>query len=145
MQIWLGKNAEPGPRDILWWKTYSPPVWLSNQKAGASDSLKTIDLMGIPIEEMMTNLKDRVGSCDDDPSKKQVIVVAPRSRTDLDPWTTGTDTGESEDWEWTELWTEWRHLNLDDIDLGQEGVMGTWKRVIGRRGLTAWKVGRRCR
>ena len=37
----------------------------------------------------------------------------------------------------------WRkHINLDDLDIGEEGVMGTVKRVLGRRGLAIWRVER---
>lgn len=39
----------------------------------------------------------------------------------------------------------WRqHINLDDMDFGDDGVLPTLKRVIGRRGLGVWKVERVC-
>lgn len=39
----------------------------------------------------------------------------------------------------------WRkHVNLDDLDFGDDGVAETLRRVVGRRGLGVWKVERVC-
>ncbi|KAL2365058.1 hypothetical protein RJZ56_002029 [Blastomyces dermatitidis] len=40
------------------------------------------------------------------------------------------------------LWSYARHLNLDDMDFGDDGVWPTLKRVVGRRGLNVWLVRR---
>lgn len=82
--------------------------------------------------------KAEMGAGPRDRNQTSVFVVAPRSRTDLDEWRDGRGRG----WRWEEVWTEWRHLNLDDVDFGEEGFGGTVRRVVGRRGLTAWKVRR---
>ena len=37
-----------------------------------------------------------------------------------------------------------RHVNLDDLDFGDDGVVETLKRVVGRRGLGLWRVERIC-
>ena len=37
-------------------------------------------------------------------------------------------------------WHYKRHLNLDDIDIVDDGVLGTIRRVIGRRGLAIFQV-----
>ncbi len=37
-----------------------------------------------------------------------------------------------------------RHVNLDDLDFGDDGVRPTLERVVGRRGLGVWKVDRIC-
>lgn len=37
------------------------------------------------------------------------------------------------------------HLNLDDMDWAEDGVLATLKRVVGRRGLGIWSVERICR
>ena len=42
------------------------------------------------------------------------------------------------------LWRYDRHLNLDDLDIVGEGVGGTLRRVLGRRGLVVWGVRRVC-
>jgi phosphatidylinositol glycan class Z len=42
------------------------------------------------------------------------------------------------------VWRHRQHLNLDDLDFGDDGFWNTIKRVIGRRGLGAWRVTRNC-
>lgn len=44
----------------------------------------------------------------------------------------------------THLETYRKHLNLDDMDFGDDGVLPTLRRVVGRRGLGVWKVQREC-
>lgn len=47
--------------------------------------------------------------------------------------------------EWKEVWRYRRHLNLDDLDFaGPGGPVAEVRRVVGRRGLGVWTVGRRC-
>lgn len=48
------------------------------------------------------------------------------------------------DLELTLQWRYRRHINLDDIDVGIEGVLPALKRVIGRRGIGIWSVARLC-
>lgn len=43
-----------------------------------------------------------------------------------------------------EVWRTRKHLNLDDLDFGGDGVWPTLKRVVGRRGLAVWRVTRSC-
>lgn len=42
-------------------------------------------------------------------------------------------------------WSHRRHINLDDLDIGEEGLGPTLARVLGRRGLGMWRVRRICR
>jgi GPI mannosyltransferase 4 len=42
-------------------------------------------------------------------------------------------------------WSYRKHINLDDIDVGEEGLWGTLGRVVGRRGIGIWSVRRVCR
>ncbi|KAK5086223.1 alpha 1,2 mannosyltransferase [Exophiala xenobiotica] len=44
----------------------------------------------------------------------------------------------------THLETYRRHINLDDMDFGDDGVLPTLSRVVGRRGLGVWRVEREC-
>lgn len=44
----------------------------------------------------------------------------------------------------TLAWHYRRHINLDDIDIGGQGLWGTLQRVVGRRGLGIWRVRRVC-
>ncbi|MCJ1406309.1 alpha 1,2 mannosyltransferase [Ptychographa xylographoides] len=162
MQIWLGEHfnnqvpdrhantpiealhihqRHPTGIDVLWWRTYSPPIWLLDGKAETTSTgagIRTIDLMGIPFAQFIAKMEERTGSCDGE--TRDIIVVAPRSSTELD----GFRDGKPEEWRWEEVWTEWRQLNLDDMDWAEDGVLGTVGRVVGRRGLGAWKVERIC-
>lgn len=75
-------------------------------------------------------------------------LVAPASSVELDAWREGEREGRKEGgFVLEEVWRYERHLNLDDLDVGGEGGEGVWgtvKRVVGRRGLVVWRVGRRC-
>lgn len=119
--------------EIFWWRTYSPPVWLLD-----GNRLKVTDLMGIDMEDMINRLRVGIGESCHEPG---VGLVAPKSSTGLDAWTEGAGDGALV---FEELWTYRRHVGLDDLDWGGEGVWQTLSRVVGRRGLTVWRVGRRC-
>ncbi|KKZ63741.1 hypothetical protein EMCG_01975 [[Emmonsia] crescens] len=92
------------------------------------------------------------------------LLIAPNSNTFLDkyiavgrnsPSVAGTDadadrTDENDEMDEGKvhslqlhlLWSYARHLNMDDMDFGGDGVWPTLKRVLGRRGLNVWLVGR---
>ncbi|KAK6522303.1 alpha 1,2 mannosyltransferase [Arthrobotrys megalospora] len=40
----------------------------------------------------------------------------------------------------TRVWGYRKHLNLDDIDFGDDGVVETVKRVVGKRGIVVYEV-----
>lgn len=44
----------------------------------------------------------------------------------------------------THLETYGRHINLDDMDFGDDGILPTLSRVVGRQGLGVWRVEREC-
>ncbi|MCJ1293844.1 alpha 1,2 mannosyltransferase [Xylographa carneopallida] len=152
MQLHLGAldastltPALPLNTTVLWWRTYSPPIWLLDGSA-----LQTVDLMGMPFPQFLGAIQNYTGSCDEKPETKggalaagslqDILVVVPHSGRELDLYRRGEVPG----WRWEEVWTAWRHFNLDDMDWGEDGVVGTLGRVVGRRGLTAWRVGREC-
>ena len=43
-----------------------------------------------------------------------------------------------------ELWSYRQHINLDDLDFGDDGVWPTLERVVGDRGLVVWNVRKIC-
>ena len=149
MQMWLGRQEGgghgwgEGVREVLWWRTYSPPVWLIDGNGGEG-GVETVDLMGVEVGEVMRVVGRSVGGCggEERGKGKGVVLVAPRSSVELDQWT-GADVGSGE-WVFEELWSYRRHLNLDDLDFGGDGVWATVKRVVGRRGLMAWTIRRNC-
>lgn len=123
---------------VFWWKTYPPPLWLlgtNNQTV-----ITTQDLMGIPGVEMIHHLDQTVPDC---PSPSDVYLVAPNSASFLDPYMPSSTT-RSPALELHPLWEYRKHLNLDDLDFGTDGVFPTLGRVIGRRGLGVWAVRRTC-
>ncbi|OAL50990.1 GPI mannosyltransferase 4 [Pyrenochaeta sp. DS3sAY3a] len=127
----------------FWWKTYSPPTWLLN---GKNEELTTIDLMGIPGDEMLEKLKAVLPPCRTRKpphieGRGAVYLVAPRSAYFLKPFQ------ENSKWEeisLEEVWTYRRHLNLDDMDFADDGFWKTMGRVVGDRGLVVWRVTRNC-
>lgn len=149
MQMWIGEHQADfqatGSADVIWWKTYSPPVWLLNTPR---DVLNTTDLMGIdgPLVEQVLRKKL---SC---PTKSQEIatfLVVPRTRDEPEIWKGESPERDAlkriRDVEWTLLHTIKRHIGLDDLDFADDGVLGTFRKVIERRGLDVWRISRKCR
>lgn len=122
--------------EVFWWRTYSPPVWLLD-----GNRLQVTDLMGLDVKQMFARLDTGL----QDGCHRSVGLVAPRSSTELDYWTTGGKTAEEGGGlVFEQVWTYTAHIGLDDLDFAGEGVWRTMERVIGRRGLTVWRVRRRC-
>jgi GPI mannosyltransferase 4 len=136
--IYLGTMSE-NVTDVFWWKTYSPPVWLLD---GKSSEVTTHNLMGMPSAQMIDQVLS-VSHCEGPKSAQQgmVLLVAPRSATFLDQYL-GKGTGQ--ELELDEIWSYKSHLNLDDMDFGDDGIWPTLQRVIGRRGLVVRRVRRYC-
>lgn len=137
------KESQSVSATVVWWKTYSPPLWLlgDNSTLPVDLNIDTQDLMGKPGPEMINDLEDLIPSC----RKKQklgskqpdaVFVVAPKSVTFLDQFLAPQSSESS--LELLELWNYRKHISLDDLDFGTDGVLPTLKRVIGRRGLGVW-------
>ncbi|KAF9884258.1 alpha 1,2 mannosyltransferase [Aspergillus nanangensis] len=131
---------------VLWWKTYSPPRWLIGDNSALRLEIDTRDMMGIPGPEMIEELQKLVSTC---PSKNRrssgtvdhvdsVYVVAPMSATFLDQYT--APSASSSKLELHKLWSYDKHINLDDLDFGDDGVFATLRRVIGRRGIAVWEA-----
>lgn len=100
--------------------------------------MTTMDLMGMDFDTFSRTVDGHVGGC----GHSGLGLVAPVSSMELDAWK--GERGEKGGFTLEELWRYGKHLNLDDLDVGGEGVWGTVKRVVGRRGLVVWRVGRRC-
>lgn len=127
----------------FWWKTYSPPTWLLN---GKNEELATVDLMGMPASDMLSNVTAALPPCRTRKPPKiagvgAVYLVAPRSAHALKPY---QDPANRDEIELEEVWSYRQHLNLDDMDFGDDGVWPTLSRVVGDRGLVVWRVTRNC-
>ncbi|KAJ5927944.1 GPI mannosyltransferase 4 [Penicillium verhagenii] len=130
---------------VFWWKTYSPPHWLLGpQEGNHTGQIDTLDLMGIPGLEMIQQLETAVPSCS---VSSPVYLVAPTSATFLDQYSSPSSVASSHTphLQLYRLWSYSKHLNLDDLDFGDDGVVETLNRVIGRRGLSVWSVRRSCK
>lgn len=73
--------------------------------------------------------------------KKGTYLVAPLSATWLDGY---LENKGHDGLRFREVWRYKRHLNMDDLDFGEDGVWNTLERVVGRRGLGIWRVTRTC-
>ncbi|KAF4124148.1 LOW QUALITY PROTEIN: GPI mannosyltransferase 4 [Geosmithia morbida] len=139
-------SQQPDATTAIWWKTYTPPIWLLN---GKNEVLRTHDVMGMKGESLYDELY-KLATCDipADRRNKEYLkekngtyLIAPASATWLDPYlpNKGLD-----GLRFREVWRHRQHLNLDDLDWGEDGVFNTLSRVIGRRGLVAWRVTKSC-
>lgn len=135
-QLWVGKQQ--GIQQAFWWKTYSPPTYLLGEN---HQGLITRDLMGMRGDKLIEELESKV-ECD---AESAMLLLAPLSATFLDAYITQNSTSlESSEIALEEVWRYRNHLNLDDMDFGDDGVWPTLKRMVGRRGIGAWKVTKKC-
>ena len=139
-------SNQPDATTAVWWKTYTPPIWLLN---GKNEVLETQDVMGIKGEALYEKLTE-LATCDvpADRRNKEYLkekngtyLMAPASATWLDPYlqNKGLD-----GLRFREVWRHRQHLNLDDLDFAEDGMWNTLSRVVGRRGLVAWRVTKSC-
>ncbi|KAK6542472.1 alpha 1,2 mannosyltransferase, variant 2 [Orbilia ellipsospora] len=132
-QLYLSGRNDVGT--VVWWKTYKPPTWLLGV---TSRNVDTVDLMGGKVDKIMNALK---GVIKDKKCDRRAFVVAPLSAVALDRWVIGEhEDGKQEEMALRLVWSYGRHLNLDDMDFGDDGVTETVERVIGRRGIGVYEV-----
>jgi phosphatidylinositol glycan class Z len=144
-QVFLSK--QPDATQAIWWKTYMPPIWLLN---GKNEVLRTRDVMDMDGPALLEEL-GKLATCDTPADRRNneylkeangTYLVAPLSATWLDTYlpNKGLD-----GLRFREVWRHRQHFNLDDLDWAEDGFWPTLKRVIGRRGLAAWRVTKSCR
>ncbi|KAH7329227.1 Alg9-like mannosyltransferase [Stachybotrys elegans] len=139
-------SQQPDATQAVWWKTYTPPIWLLD---GKNEVLKTSDMMGMKGDILLEELT-RLATCDTPADRRNqeylkekngTYLIAPASATWLDPYLPNKGL---QGLRFREVWRYRQHLNLDDLDFGDDGVWGTLSRVIGRRGLVAWRITKSC-
>lgn len=139
-------SNQPDATQAIWWRTYSPPIWLLN---GKNEVLTTRDVMGLPGEQLLEQLT-ALATCDTPldrrkteylKEKQGTYLIAPASATWLDRCLPNKGV---EGLRFREVWRYQQHFNLDDLDWGEDGVWNTLARVVGRRGLVAWRVTKSC-
>lgn len=138
--------GQPDATNAIWWKTYSPPIWLLN---GKNEVLQTKDVMGIKGDDLLQQLTS-LATCDTPADRRNqeylkekngTYLLAPASATWLDPYLSNKGL---QGLRFREVWRYRQHLNLDDLDIGDDGLWNTLTRVVGRRGLVAWRVTKSC-
>ncbi|KAI2642570.1 GPI mannosyltransferase 4 [Xylaria nigripes] len=143
-QVFLSK--QPDATQAIWWKTYMPPIWLLN---GKNEVLRTRDVGDMTGDELLEELA-RIATCDTPADRRNreylkeksgAYLIAPFSATWLDTY---LENKGLDGLRFREVWRHTNHLNLDDLDWAEDGVWHTLKRVIGRRGLVAWRVTKSC-
>lgn len=141
VQTQLFMSQVPDATEAVWWKTYSPPVWLLD---GKNEVLRTHDVMGMKGELMIDRLLE-LATCGNLQSSVSTdngtYLIAPLSATFLDAYTAANS---SSDLRLEEVWRYRKHLNLDDMDFGDDGVWNTLQRVVTRRGLGVWRATKDC-
>ena len=135
MQDWI--RQQPHVTQTLWWKTYSPPLWLLGHQ---NDVMSTTDLMGMAGPRLIEQLS-AIAPCQG--SGNDTFLVAPSSAMFLDQYTLSTTEGQH-DLVFQHKCQHRQHLGLDDLDFGEDGFVPTLQRVIGRRGLDVWQISRLC-
>jgi GPI mannosyltransferase 4 len=143
-QVFLSK--QPDATQAIWWKTYMPPIWLLN---GKNEVLRTQDFMSSDGDAVLAELT-KLATCDTPADRRNseylkenngTYLVAPLSATWLDPYLPNKGL---EGLRFREVWRHTQHFNLDDLEWADDGVWNTLGRLVGRRGLAAWRVTKSC-
>jgi len=131
-------QTRPDIIQAYWWKTYSPPTWILGDR---NHNLTTHDLMGLKSTLLESHICDwyREHALGLD---KQAVIVAPYSATFLDQFV-DNDTSPPNCLSLTKRWSTKAHFNLDDMEFGDDGVLSTLSRVIGRRGIVVYDISSR--
>lgn len=152
-------SSDAANATVFWWKTYPPPTYLLGR---AQNNISTVTLMGRPQREMVSELSSALPCTNNDITTSQtaqsqlIYLIAPlsshffpqpevapnRSFTTTPP--SGNNNTTTAPLKLTLQWQYRRHINLDDMDIGEDGIWATGKRVLGRRGIGLWQVHRLC-
>lgn len=135
-QLWVGTQEDISR--AFWWKTYSPPTYLLGNNM---TEVVTTDFMGMRGDLMVEELSKHT-ECG---ASSTTLLLAPLSATFLDQFLVdNTETSRLAPIVLEEAWRYSNHLNLDDMEFGDDGVWPTISRVVGRRGIGAWRVQKHC-
>lgn len=152
-QITIPSIIDPettGNVTAFWWKTYPPPTYLLGSDANTTFTITSTTLMGMPEAGLKETLQSAAGASSTQPLHSTVYLVAPLSAHLFDNFHLSDsnlaipppEAGERSKSPF-HLHLEWsysRHINLDDIDILEDGFFGTLRRVVGRRGIGIWRV-----
>ena len=160
------KTANTSNVTVFWWKTYPAPTYLIGAPTLDYGSTQPINVTTVPLMGLSEHdLKERLlastyaADCSSNPPRSSpssaVFLAAPLSAHLFDNkhadqaerfplWE--TEKPRSGDRLFFEKeYVNYRHVNLDDLDFGEDGAFGTLGRVFGRAGLGIWRVRRDCK
>lgn len=155
----------PQTVQVFWWKTYPPPTWLIGNHPTVR--VRSTDLRGMTGTEMLARLDAAVPACADASASASasasvgapdVVLVAPDSAVLLDKFKAESSSSSSSlsgtaptaaaaatpPLTLRLLHTHHAHIGLDDLDIGSDGLIATVSRIVGRRGLSVWRVRQVC-
>jgi GPI mannosyltransferase 4 len=159
------KSANNSDVTVFWWKTYPPPSYLIGAPSLDAESNKpinvtTVPLMGLSEQDLKQRLlassyaADCTGKLPPSSPSFAVFLAAPFSAHLFDDqhanWVEQFQIRESGEplgggtLLFKKEYSYRRHVNLDDLDFGEDGVFGTLARVFGSAGLGVWRVRRSC-
>ncbi|KAK6330716.1 alpha 1,2 mannosyltransferase [Orbilia javanica] len=125
-QLWIA--GQQNVEKVVWWKTYKPPTWLLGSRG---KEIETVDLMGGPVKGVFGEIERiktaAAGRCD-----KRSLFVTPGSARGIEALV--------EQGRIAKVWGYRKHLNLDDMDFGDDGIVETLNRVVGKRGIVVYEV-----
>ena len=150
---------------VFWWKTYPAPTYLIGAPSLDSQPDKRLNITTVPLMGLSAQgLKERLSAsafaanCAGKPPHSTplsaVFLAAPLSAHLFD----NNDASQAEQFLLREHedppsgatlifkreYVYHKHVNLDDLDFADDGVLGTVSRVFGRAGLGVWRVRTNC-
>jgi GPI mannosyltransferase 4 len=160
------KSANTSDVIVFWWKTYPAPTYLIGAPSLQPESNRTLNVTTVPLMGLSeqgvkqvlldsTYTTDCAGKQKSSSSSPAVFLAAPLSahlfdnqRADLPEHFLIREEEKPAGGRTLLLKKQYiyhKHLNLDDMDFAEDGVLGTIGRVFGRPGLGVWRVHRDCK
>ncbi|KAF1813536.1 hypothetical protein P152DRAFT_323477 [Eremomyces bilateralis CBS 781.70] len=138
-------------REIIWWKTYSPPLWILN---GANGVVETVDMMGaeraVVLDRLKVGTRKACYPTERSGLSEAVFLVAPKAVRLLGPGDQSygvvgeKNFGRGRGLRVRMEHLDTRHVGMDDLDWGTDGVIGTLWNLVSERGLVVWSIWRDC-
>ena len=160
------KSANAEEVTVFWWKTYPAPTYLIGAPSLDSESheplnVTTVPLMGLSEHDLKNRLfasahaADCIGKPPRAVGSSAVFLAAPLSAHFFDEKPAHQAelflVHENEKRPgggilfFKKEYIYRQHINLDDLDFAEDGVLSTLSRVFGRTGLGVWRVRSECR
>ena len=141
-----GSNSFGNVQTVIWWKTYTPPVWLLGHRGLDPTEIRIVDLMGASRQTVVDSIVANT-VCDDPGDVRQsetstTLVITPRSANaqSLAQESNSTPNPGSKQIVLREIWTYSLHLSLDNMDWATDGAWATITKLITQRGISIYQA-----